>query len=321
MSYFPDLSLYRYVSTPYGPTFSIGWLEAGYDYPKGQVPIPFLRKLNHYLSDSRKYGIYFTRGFFESTLPPVEANFEEIYIREIPELKAFYGSSSELHVKHKEKYYAAPQYIITYIVKHAYLPPQQFIDAVLEGEVINDRMRMEMEEELEALLEKARPKSGSEAMEMKKYLFEVQNLVVAEDIVGAKALLKEALSKHPYSPFLRFFKAHITSKYEGDSLQGLEELEACLKLNPNQPIFLAEKACMYFRLDRDDEALELFELLLPNFEESKTNNRSEILLYMGMIYERKSNLEKALACLEKAHQLAPGKQEIQAVLQKYEGEK
>ena len=97
---------------------NIGWLQLDHPYTKGKAPDGFLEKLSEY----KEYRVMQTRGFHG-------CDFCEKNNRENGSL-----SSNEIRVVSKEgKIYASPMMIIHYVKYHNYLPPQEFIDAVMNG--------------------------------------------------------------------------------------------------------------------------------------------------------------------------------------------
>lgn len=110
--YFPDLSPYTYTH-PESNTFNIGWLDACYDYPQGDVPPGFLTRLEQYM------GFIIHNCCFGSHSCEFCANDNGR-----GEIRVF-GTDGMV--------YAAPSMIDHYITVHRYRPPQVFIDAVIFG--------------------------------------------------------------------------------------------------------------------------------------------------------------------------------------------
>ena len=112
MSYYKDLTPYNYHHYS-EKEFNVGWLQEGYEFDKGDVPEGFLEKLKKY-SDHRMLQ---TKGW------------QSCHFCEENE-----HSSDEIRiVSNSGIYYACPMMIIHYVEAHNYLPPQEFIDAVMEG--------------------------------------------------------------------------------------------------------------------------------------------------------------------------------------------
>jgi len=124
MSYFKDLTEYQYYG--YNPKlFNIGWLDnSSNDYPKGETSQEFKDKLKKYLD----YPQNKMRGYYNCPFCiNVFSNKETM-------------SDCEIWIVGKDnKVYSSPQLIVHYIEKHNYLPPTEFIDAVLNGPLPNSK--------------------------------------------------------------------------------------------------------------------------------------------------------------------------------------
>lgn len=114
--YLEDLSPCRVIPVDAEPTGrSIGWLELGYPFETGKTPSRF-RSILLQLTKDIKNPMW---GFHEC---------------------AFCGDkgasgSGEIHVVGSDGVtYVAPSMIFHYIDVHEYLPPQQFLDAVLSND-------------------------------------------------------------------------------------------------------------------------------------------------------------------------------------------
>jgi hypothetical protein len=112
MSYYADLTPYNYHHYS-EKEFNIGWLQKDQDFPKGEVPEGFLDKLKKY----SEFKMFQTKGWHNCDFCEENAH-----------------GSNEIRVVSKDiKIYACPMLIIHYIEAHKYLPPQEFIDAVMTG--------------------------------------------------------------------------------------------------------------------------------------------------------------------------------------------
>ena len=124
--YYPDLSLYTYIRNdePY-PTLNIGWLDGSHIYPNGQVSETFLDRLWIYCQSL----IYLSLGYHEC-----DFCHEDLGVSVWNNGKQLVLGSAEIRVIGKRGIaYAAPNMIYHYIVDHQYLPPSEFIQAVLES--------------------------------------------------------------------------------------------------------------------------------------------------------------------------------------------
>jgi hypothetical protein len=128
MAYFQDLSPYSYHQSGVRPgTQNIGWLEAKHRFPKGTVPVLFLRKLWKLC----KVPIVQTRGFHVCEFCNMPTN-------EVPKLEfeneILNLGSAEIRAFHPDgQIYAAPNLIFHYVRSHSYQPPSVFIQAVMTG--------------------------------------------------------------------------------------------------------------------------------------------------------------------------------------------
>lgn len=115
MAYYEDLTPYNY--THYcEKELNVGWLQKDQPFLIGETPDGFLNKLKLFAQD--EFLIHDTMGFHEC---------------EFCENKNA-DSSNELRVVGIDGiFYAAPFLIVHYVENHKYLPPQEFIHAVLNG--------------------------------------------------------------------------------------------------------------------------------------------------------------------------------------------
>lgn len=113
--YYPDLSPYEYLlrAGRGGGGKNIGWLEKGKEFPTGEVPQEFLSKLRDLSNNlvNRCRG-WHDCGFCNSSLNR--------------------RGNGEIHVYIQDgQLLIAPALVLHYIEEHNYLPPQIFIDAVM----------------------------------------------------------------------------------------------------------------------------------------------------------------------------------------------
>jgi hypothetical protein len=128
MTFYPDLSPYVYLRSAkdYGVALNVGWLSKEYSYPEGNVSSEFLNNLWVHC----KSRVLLTRGFSPCELSsececPIVAKFN----REILRL-----GSAEIRVLAKDgTIFAAPDMIFHYVITHHYLPPKEFVEAVIDG--------------------------------------------------------------------------------------------------------------------------------------------------------------------------------------------
>jgi|SRR4051812_30264574 hypothetical protein len=119
MSYFADLTPHTYTSTDGQTVLNVGWLDAAHPFESGETSVKFrdaLRKLCEH-----RMGLH--RGFHECQFCPPEE----------PPLNPTRIGNGQIRVMALDgSWYAAPTMIHHYVTAHRYLPPQEFIDAVLK---------------------------------------------------------------------------------------------------------------------------------------------------------------------------------------------
>lgn len=112
MSHYSDLTPYNYRHYS-EQELNVGWLQKDNEFTTGEVPEGFLDRLKKF----EKNRFFKTRGM----------HFCEF-------CQENHSSSDEIRVVSKDgKVYASPTLLSHYIDEHNYLPPQEFIDAVVEG--------------------------------------------------------------------------------------------------------------------------------------------------------------------------------------------
>ena len=163
MTYFPDLTPYRYFPGEHIlslPCVNIGWLDVSEPFAVGNVPNQFCETLLKFCLP--EHLVRKTRGWHQCNLgncpypvPPESRGNQTIYF-----------ADAEIRVIGKTMIFAGPSLIYHYVAVHNYLPPNEFIQAVLTGpqpgseehlNVIDQVNRIEGEEN-RRLIEKARSK-------------------------------------------------------------------------------------------------------------------------------------------------------------------
>lgn len=126
MAYFTDLSEYIYRKDYANGEYNVGWLDVSKEYPKGELTNEFLDRLWEYLP----YNITQMRGFHECNLCSEKLGYLEV---EKGNDKFKLGSAEIRVIGIDGKVYAAPNLIYHYIQYHKYMPPEEFVNAVLYG--------------------------------------------------------------------------------------------------------------------------------------------------------------------------------------------
>lgn len=129
MAYYEDFTKYTYDRGQYKETntLNIGWIEGTKQINRGKVSQEFLDNLWEYM----KCPMHRMRGLYCNVCLDGERNY----------FKAVYNGyeiklgDAEIRVidKKEDCVYAAPTLILHYIISHNYLPPSEFINAVIDG--------------------------------------------------------------------------------------------------------------------------------------------------------------------------------------------
>jgi hypothetical protein len=135
--YFPDLTPYEYyIEEGDAPALNAGWLDSSHGFTKGALPPGFLDRLR-FLSCTR---VKQMRGFEVCPFCPEFHSLLEL--RQWSEQdKALYHScfedgrfsSAEIRVRGADgRTYASPVMILHHVQAHGYLPPEDFVEAVMQ---------------------------------------------------------------------------------------------------------------------------------------------------------------------------------------------
>jgi len=135
--YYPDLTPYDYGTTEYEDALNIGWLEKGHEFPTGDFPEKFwvVKKLES-MEIKNKYRGWHGCEFCYPDDEYTPNRFNPEVIRNpnfVPPQREYHNGNGEYIVQGNGKTYAAPTLIIHYITAHNYIPPQEFIDAVINN--------------------------------------------------------------------------------------------------------------------------------------------------------------------------------------------
>jgi hypothetical protein len=127
--YYPDLARYNQndsYDTPKSAVY-VGWLDAQHYYRTGDVPAHFLAKLWEYCSNP----LLLTFGYHDCAFCQEEG---ELGIEVQYNNRSITFGSGEIRViGHHRVTYIAPDMIFHYVATHNYLPPSEFIEAVLDS--------------------------------------------------------------------------------------------------------------------------------------------------------------------------------------------
>jgi hypothetical protein len=135
--HFSDLSPYAYNSrTPLLGVLNVGWLERGHEFSTGELPAGLLAGLRRWLRQSRcvQYRGYHLCDLCEpapTTIEEVSAAHRRQETVDDEGTKLILGANEIWVPTSGERIFAAPSLVVHYVERHAYLPPQAFIDAVM----------------------------------------------------------------------------------------------------------------------------------------------------------------------------------------------
>lgn len=124
--YLPDLSHYPLASPQEGsPILSIGWLDRKHPYNRGGASPLFLERLWVFCCNA----VFYTLGYHSCPFCS-DSPWGVLVQRADVEIRL---GSAEIRVIGKDVVYAAPDLIYHYVERHNYCPPEEFVQAVLEG--------------------------------------------------------------------------------------------------------------------------------------------------------------------------------------------
>ncbi|HUS50592.1 MAG TPA: hypothetical protein VMZ91_10535 [Candidatus Paceibacterota bacterium] len=191
MAYYEDLSPYNYRAHS-KRELNIGWLQKDKEFNTGEVSKEFLEKLRVY-NDS-KFSIHNTRGFHICEFCKEQISDDKI--------KAELSSCEIRVVGSDNKVYASPKMLIHYIESHKYLPPQEFIDAVMNGPIPGSNEYGDTIKRLPESWEQRAPDPNDEDYDKK--IIDLMVNGIAEDI--DKKILNDLLDKSP--DFKKFMESY-----------------------------------------------------------------------------------------------------------------
>jgi len=124
MAYFADLTPYIYTDSDGLEIFNVGWLDEGNEFRVGKAS----RGFQTALQELCEYPIVLHRGLHCCCYCYGKAG------REKRQGKPIARGNGQIRVLGANgRWYAAPTLVYHYVVDHGYLPPEEFIDAVLNG--------------------------------------------------------------------------------------------------------------------------------------------------------------------------------------------
>ena len=127
MTFYPDLSETTMITAGHHIR-AIGWLDDKHDFPTGSAPPTFVHKLRR-----------ITEKHSETLLALYDNEFDflrnQFFGFHTCELCHNFNHGGNIAVPTEGELYVAPAMILHYVEVHGYLPPTQFVDAVLESPI------------------------------------------------------------------------------------------------------------------------------------------------------------------------------------------
>lgn len=127
MAYYKDLTPYEYGECYNDKTVNIGWIDDVHPYSKGKITDEFIFFLWEYI----KYPINRTRGVYHNKRLDSQKTFH------IAHYEGYHITLGDAEIRvvdiENDVIYAAPNLVLHYIITHQYLPPEQFVNAVING--------------------------------------------------------------------------------------------------------------------------------------------------------------------------------------------
>lgn len=172
MAFYEDLSPYNYEHYS-KRELNIGWLQNKYPFNTGEIPVGFINKLNLYLHSDFTVFHYMGDHDCEFCNSCKDSACCEIRV-----------------VSNSGKIYAAPELIKHYIEVHNYLPPQEFIDAIMNGPAPGSPEYNDIINRLPESWEQRKPDLNDEDYEEKMRIIMIDNLSKEVDAKIAKDIIE-----------------------------------------------------------------------------------------------------------------------------------
>ena len=142
MTYFDDLSEYRFLGEPESGVLNVGWLSKGRPFQTRETSEAFQAALNE-LCNNNSINLFL--GHHVCEFCP-DASWGDPYFHEM--------GNGEIRVRGASGiWYVAPRLVIHYVVEHRYCPPQDFIEAVMNPSEIgkDEPFHLSEKDEIESL--------------------------------------------------------------------------------------------------------------------------------------------------------------------------
>jgi hypothetical protein len=131
LTHFVDLSKYDYIESPSGEKcLNIGWLSKGFDFPTGEISEDVLGKLKILSAkiENETRGLHYCEFCDPPIFSPRGESFVCTLIKDAPNGNGEIWIDGLGGIK-----YIAPTLLLHYIEVHNYLPPKEFLEAVINA--------------------------------------------------------------------------------------------------------------------------------------------------------------------------------------------
>ncbi|MCP5003375.1 MAG: hypothetical protein GY941_05400 [Planctomycetes bacterium] len=151
--YTPDLSPYHFKIETIGDeheefgTLCVGFLDKKHTFVQGETSEAFQARLFEFCM----HPVSRIRGFLRCEICDVSISSEPIHVQRGDQ--ELWLGSGQIRVIYNHKIYAAPNLIYHYVIEHNYKPPDQFIEAVLNGPLPNSIEHQTMIDKMSIFLE------------------------------------------------------------------------------------------------------------------------------------------------------------------------
>jgi hypothetical protein len=137
VTYFEDLTPYTYLPETVpaaAAVFNVGWLDGAHSFTVGEPPREFADKLGVLCAE---HATARTRGFHWCDLC-LESGAEPEDTHPVEGTPLTLGSAEVRVLTPAGEWLAAPDLVYHYVVRHSYLPPEPFTEAVLAVRIAPD---------------------------------------------------------------------------------------------------------------------------------------------------------------------------------------
>ncbi|MEL6251274.1 MAG: tetratricopeptide repeat protein [Bacteroidota bacterium] len=307
----PDLQQHYHY---YYPIKAIGWLEDPHDYPKGKVPPEFFNQLSLWCSDPFKNGVSFTRGFHRPSIEKHPES-ETWYAAEIfQKCEKENPGNGEIHVVHRGIRYAAPMLIYSYVYSYGYLPPQEFIDAVIQGERVDKQGEEAISYEYDQKQKGASAASSPDiTFKVERHMKQCEHYLQNNEKAAAEREVEAALKLNPNDIKALFYRARISYDL-ANYKQAERSIETLMEMRPGLEVGQAMRGLIYFHLKKYKEAKDDLLQVLPGMRKNPGNNLAQTLYFLGKIAQKNKRFEEAKNYFKESLQINPNDQEIKRTL-------